>query len=781
MKYTMNKVVKLFMLILVMFMAIPVFAKELVSLESIVGKTDNKEVVLNATDSIDLHFNDLNQKATYKVKLKNNTDDVLYVNDLVTEDLSEEFIEFSLTEKSYNAKLEPGKTKEVEVTAKTLDITHAGRNVNDEITLKFLLGEKIKNPETSSNWIVYLILCVTLFITFSTMFGKIENKKKLSIFIVGMLLCGTMVVSANDSDYVELKGKVKYTSQNLMQESGTKLNGYKASYVNSTDVWKYAEQVKNIIISDNKTKPEEFEHRYDLTTTGTKRIYGYLVENGDSKTPYDLYIVANGVIYAPADSTGLFSFPNVETIKGLEYIEFDNTTNMTGMFLGNKKLKSANVKDINTSNALNTTYMFNGCDKLNVAEKDFDLSQVANKNYMFNEKLSNIVKLNAKSDKDTDFAATPVTGKYMIESTKNDKNPVYYYRGAVTNNNVMFANFCWKIVRTTETGGVKLIYNGVPAGDGSCNNTGTASQIGTSAFNNSTYTSPAYVGYMYGTVYTASSKTLTDQTDTYIYGNDVSWDGTNYTLTGDTKESSSWTTDYKTLATKYHYTCFNDTGICEKVHYINCFGNADNAYYLTLTEGKNIEKAKEEMFTNTTDSKIKTTIDNWYKANMTSYTNKLEDTVWCNDRTLTSGPLLSKDTNSTGSSLFAAYGRNKSTFKPSISCTNTRDSFTVDSSNGNGKLTYPVGLLTADEYTLAGSGNKGYSTDAYLYTGQYQCSLSPYYFIRNVARGFILYSSGSLNYSIVNDARGVRPSVSLKSEINYVFGKGTVNDPYIVE
>ena len=81
-------------------MAIPVFAKELVSLESIVGKTDNKEVVLNATDSIDLHFNDLNQKATYKVKLKNNTDDVLYVNDLVTEDLSEEFIEFSLTEKS---------------------------------------------------------------------------------------------------------------------------------------------------------------------------------------------------------------------------------------------------------------------------------------------------------------------------------------------------------------------------------------------------------------------------------------------------------------------------------------------------------------------------------------------------------------------------------------------------------------------------------------------------------------------------------------------------------
>ena len=394
--------------------------------------------------------------------------------------------------------------------------------------------------------------------------------------------------------------------------------------------------------------------------------------------------------------------------------------------------------------------------------------------------LMDIIKEGAVLDTGVAFNTAPTTGTYILNSTSNNANPIYYYRGAVTNNNVKFANFCWKMVRTTETGGIKLIYNGVPAEDGSCDNTGTASQIGTSEFNSSD-NSPAYAGYMYGTVYTATTKDLSAQTDTYIYGNDVSWDGTNYTLTGDTKESSSWTTDYKTLATKYHYTCFNDTGICEKVHYINYFGNADNAYYLTLAEGKNIEKAKEEMFTNTTDSKIKTTIDNWYKANMTLYTNKLEDTVWCNDRTLTSGPLLSKD-NSTGTSIFAAYGRNMSTFKPSISCTNTRDSFTVDSSNGNGKLTYPVGLLTADEYTLAGSGNKGNSTDAYLHTGQYQWSLSPYGFSENRAGGFALGSSGNLYTYGVGTSRGVRPSVSLKPGI-YVLsdGDGSVSNPYIVE
>ena len=112
------------------------------------------------------------------------------------------------------------------------------------------------------------------------------------------------------------------------------------------------------------------------------------------------------------------------------------------------------------------------------------------------------LKKNAILDTNIDFSniSSDTNGKgiYIRSGTENDKNPIYYYRGAVDNNNVLFANFCWKIVRTTETGGIKLIYNGEPS-NGTCNNTGTNSQIGTSAFNTS-YNSPAYVGYMYGTV-----------------------------------------------------------------------------------------------------------------------------------------------------------------------------------------------------------------------------------------------------------------------------------------
>ncbi len=86
-------------------------------------------------------------------------------------------------------------------------------------------------------------------------------------------------------------------------------------------------------------------------------------------------------------------------------------------------------------------------------------------------------------------------GVYTFSRTSNTAYPVYYYRGEVENNNVIFANFCWKIIRTTNTGGVKLIYNGTP-NNGVCNNTGDATEIGKGAFNTEG-NDPKYVGYMY--------------------------------------------------------------------------------------------------------------------------------------------------------------------------------------------------------------------------------------------------------------------------------------------
>ena len=188
------------------------------------------------------------------------------------------------------------------------------------------------------------------------------------------------------------------------------------------------------------------------------------------------------------------------------------------------------------------------------------------------------------------------------------------------------------------------------------------------------------------------------------------------------------------------------------------------------------------MFTNdenSTSSDIKLQVDSWYAANMTDYTEKLEDTIWCNDRTFYSGTLKSKDTSSTSYSYFGAYGRVYNTYEPSVTCPEkARDGFTVlTETGGNGLLDYPVGLLTADEIRLAG----GQSSNYYLKTGQYWWSLSPYCFSNHHAYGFNVYSNGYLSTSSVNTSYGVRPSVSLAPGTKSIDGEGTPESPYIVE
>ena len=120
-------------------------------------------------------------------------------------------------------------------------------------------------------------------------------------------------------------------------------------------------------------------------------------------------------------------------------------------------------------------------------------------------------------------SSSNTNGIYMTTDTDSG-NPVYYYRGNV-DNHLIFANFCWRIIRTTETGGVKLIYDGVPT-DGQCNNTGDDTTIGNSAFNASK-SGAKYVGYMYGngiddTANTTDS-TIKEVIDTWYQNNMTSY------------------------------------------------------------------------------------------------------------------------------------------------------------------------------------------------------------------------------------------------------------------
>ncbi len=97
----------------------------------------------------------------------------------------------------------------------------------------------------------------------------------------------------------------------------------------------------------------------------------------------------------------------------------------------------------------------------------------------------------------------------IVASTEDDYGTSYYFRGAVTNNYVQFANKCWRIVRVGGDGSVKLIlHNDNTAGAANpCASANNSASAAFARYSGTTYTSAfntnkddnAYVGFMYGT------------------------------------------------------------------------------------------------------------------------------------------------------------------------------------------------------------------------------------------------------------------------------------------
>ena len=70
--------------------------------------------------------------------------------------------------------------------------------------------------------------------------------------------------------------------------------------------------------------------------------------------------------------------------------------------------------------------------------------------------------------------------------------------------NVLFAGFCWQSIRTTDSGGTKLIYNGVPEADGKCLGNNQIAQSAGFVTYNEVYSMGA-AGYMYNKLYNTSA------------------------------------------------------------------------------------------------------------------------------------------------------------------------------------------------------------------------------------------------------------------------------------
>ena len=378
-------------------------------------------------------------------------------------------------------------------------------------------------------------------------------------------------------------------------------------------------------------------------------------------------------------------------------------------------------------------------------------------------------------------------GKYIFAPTKEDTNPIIYYRGMVEDNNILFANYCWKILRTTENGGIKIVYNGVST-DGKCLSEGIDTQIASNVKYNASYSNLKSFGY---SVTSTSGRTMKYKQDSNvangtIYSNDVTYEDGKYILNNDRYiKDGGFSNDRDTVLTTHHYTCFktDDTG-CTSVNYIY-MTRGTVQHYVVLSGGEKIEDVIDKEITNepnTNKSDIRNVVDNWYQSNMTEYSNYLDDAVWCNDRSLYTLGGWEKNGDPTVKLTFNTNYRVSTLGKPSLTCSNKNDKFTIDEANGNGSLEYPIGLLTLDEANLAGFAWY-IDSETYLSNGNVWWTMSPSLQSANYMYVGVVHSMTDNVHTAYNggSSGGVRPAVVLKKIVKIKDGDGTKNNPFTIE
>ena len=194
-----------------------------------------------------------------------------------------------------------------------------------------------------------------------------------------------------------------------------------------------------------------------------------------------------------------------------------------------------------------------------------------------------------------------------------------------------------------------------------------------------------------------------------------------------------------------------------------------------------------------TSSAIKTNADKFYTDKLSSYASKLDTNAgFCGDRSNLN------QQSGVGTGTVITYNKGYLRVEesaPTLTCENASDYYTVASaSSGNKKLSYPIGLITADEMMLAGHAGGVFdgsynhmksNNGSYLVTGNSFWTMTPaggynpFGFTSWDALVFGVYASGIFDDYDLGGTFGLRPVVNLKSGVK-ITGSGTKTNPYVV-
>ncbi|MBQ9181009.1 hypothetical protein IJ135_02875 [Candidatus Saccharibacteria bacterium] len=378
---------------------------------------------------------------------------------------------------------------------------------------------------------------------------------------------------------------------------------------------------------------------------------------------------------------------------------------------------------------------------------------------LFDFTLYTTIASQSKGDFDMSTISAPLTadnsGVYRYKGEHSDNNPnrtkgandIYFYRGIIddsfastygsSGNGTLYPNYvklatngnttCWRIFRTTASGGVKMLYNGTWTGS-TCANSGTSIQLGNTTYYN------RYTGY-------------------------------------DASSSCSFSNDF-----------------CDTIGRAGMVGYNYNGSYLTQSDGTANSRVFTNGTASNARTQIENWYNSAIGSN-NNYLFET-NAGYCNDRTTyttdsASALAVTSVVPYATSSAYIGFGarqRLEYNKTPTLSCSNTTGYDLLDGTTGK---SYPVALITADEVTLAGNGismNEAYAYTSYLTSGSSFWTLSPYF--RQLAGRllvFYVYSGGDLSASNASYAYGLRPAVSLAPGTSITGGSGTAADPWTVQ
>ena len=375
-----------------------------------------------------------------------------------------------------------------------------------------------------------------------------KNKRRNSILVlVIILLCITM-------GYAFLTANIKF-------------NGFSKINNKNWDI-----HFENIVFNDNNVELSEEDSEAEIdSTTRTSVNYTITLNQPGDFYEFNVDVVNAGAIDGMIES--ITSKLNGEVIDELPIYLLYSVTYSDDVELAPKQILRAGEtetykvrvefkKDIEADELEENTQSL---------EFEFEVVYVQADNSAIDIDRTYLYNVLEKAAQEGTYAKE-YTGAHQDSFTQPATHKIYHWYGSndtngtaiLDKNNVIFAGQCWQMLRTTDTGGVKMIYNGEAENNQCLNTRGT------------------HVGY-------GGNRTSQNLASNYWYGTDYTYDSTNkvFRVSGTTEQATWNATTGPGLVGKYTCKLTSEDGSCSTLYLVESYYNTTSAYVIPLNSNSN--------------------------------------------------------------------------------------------------------------------------------------------------------------------------------------------------